>query len=718
MIKLFSGAAMTAFFLMGCSNNASDPANMFKPIDISYPETFRDSIYADTLHGEAVADPYRWMEAEEAPILQKWLDKEDELSRDYLSAIVFRDAVVQRISGLWDHERIRGFRKQGDYSYYFKNTGLQAQDAWFRKLDGGEEEILVDPNAGSRGGQTSLGQVALSSDGRYFAFERSVGGTDWRSIHVYDLEAKKELADTLRWVKYSNIAWAGDGFYYSRYPAPLRGDKTSTPMEFHQVFYHKVGTPQSADQLVFADRARSRRGFCPQTSEDGRFLVLHIWETHSVNAVYIMDLKKASREFIPLVDDMANEFTFVGSKGEHLYFLTNFGAARRKLIKVSISKPDPGFWEEVIPEKQDLLEGVFLAGGKLVAHYLRDAQSLLQVYEEDGTVSSLLPMREPGTISDFYGHAEADRAYFSFESFLTPPTVYELDFSLLTVRVFKAPKVNFNSSVYETKQVIFQSPDGVNLPLFITMRKGIKLHGGNPVLLRGNGSFGYCTTPRFDPEALCFLENGGILADAVLRGGGEYGRDWHEAGVRSKKQHTFDDFQSAAGYLISQGYTRKEKLAIAGSGAGGLLVGVSCNQRPDLFQAAVATSGIYDMIRYQEFTIGARWAYDFGRSEQPKEYDHLKAYSPVHNIVQADYPAMLLLTGDKDDRVFPAHSYKFAAAMQAQQKRTKPVLLRINRDFGGGVNLSTERKIELGADRMSFLFFHLKQPVVYDLDKS
>lgn len=717
MTKLIFGAVFTAVLLSGCNNDPANPQNLFKPIAVAYPVTFRDTLFADTLHGVAVADPFRWMEAEEAPILQEWLDAETKLSQDYLSGIAFRDAVAQRVRDLWNFERVSGFRKKGAYFYYFKNSGLQAQDVFCRRMEGGPEEILLDPNSESRKGGSGLGQVAFSANDKYLAYEVTEGGTDWKTIRIYDLEGNKDLADTLRWVKYSNIAWAGDGFYYSRYPAPVRGDKTSSPMEFHQVFFHKVGTGQSADQLVFADRARSRRGFLPLTSEDGRFLVLQIWETHSGNGVYVMDLKKASPEFVPVVDDMANEFSFIGSKGDHLFFLTNFEAGKKKLIKVSIAKPDPAFWEDLIPEKQDLLKDVALAGGKLIAHYLRDAQSILQVFEADGTESSVLPMQEPGTISDLHGQPEEDAAYFSFESFLTPPGIYELDLNLLTVRVFKPAKVNFNASVYETRQQYFKSPEGVNLSLFITLRKGVKLDGGRPTLLTGNGSFAGCSTPRFDPMALSFLENGGILAQAVLRGGGEYGREWYESGSRSKKQNTFDDFQAAAGYLISQGYTKKEKLAIAGSGPGGLLAGVSINQRPDLFQAAVATSGMYDMLRYQHFTIGGKWSYDFGRSEMAREFDYLNAWSPVHNVQRADYPATLVITGDKDDRVYPAHSYKFAAELQAKQKGQLPILLLVEKGAGELEYMPVDRKIRESADVLSFIFFQLKQPVVYEFKK-
>ncbi|MBK8490267.1 MAG: S9 family peptidase [Saprospirales bacterium] len=710
------GIFAIVLFMIGCKGDPNNPENLFKPISFSYPQPFRDSLFADTLHGVPIPDPYRWMEAEEAPILQDWLDQESALTNDYLAQITFRKAVGQRVRALWNYERISSPRKVGNFLYYFKNSGLQARDPLYRQaLTGGAEELVLDVNTFSRDESINIEQLSFSGDGHYLAFETSEHGSDWRKIQLYDLLENTLLPDTLHWVKYSNIAWSGNGFFYSRYPAPLRGEKTSTPMEFHQVFYHQVGTPSSSDQLIFADRARSRRGFTPQTSEDGRFLVLNIWETYSGNGIYAMDLQRKNPEFVPIVDDMANEFVFIGSTGDHLLFLTNFEADKRKVVKVSIAKPDPGYWEDIIPEGPDLLDNVFLAGGKLVAHYLRDGQSHLQVYETGGGASHMLTISDMGTISDFQSQPGEDRAFFHFESFLTPPTVYEMDLQLLTARIYKAPKVNFNATAYETRLVFFESPDGVNLPLFITLKKGVKLDGNRPTLLTGDGSFNHCMTPRFDPAKLSFLENGGILVQAILRGGGEYGRNWNESGVRSKKQYTFNDFQAAAGYLISQGYTRKEKLAIEGTGSGGLLVGASITQRPDLFQAAITSSGIYDMMRYQHFTIGSKWAYDFGRSEQSREFDYLKAYSPLHNVLPADYPATLLLAGDHDDYIYPAHTYKFAAELQARQVGTRPVLLLVEPHAGSGMGKSVEEQIQEDTDQLSFLFFHLKQPVVYEL---
>ena len=717
MKKKWWGILAAGLIFSGCSTDPNSPENLFKPISVTALQPFRDSLYADTLHGVPVPDPYRWMEAEEAPILQEWLLAESKQAQGYLQRILFREAVGQRVRSLWNYERVSSPRKVGNFLYYLKNSGLQAQDFLYRKtLEGGVEEMVIDPGVFSGDGSTSLEQIAFSGDGAFLAFELAEHGSDWRTIRVYDLRENKLLNDTLRWVRYSNIAWSGNGFFYSRYPAPLRGEKTSTPMEFHQVYFHRVGTPQSADQLIFADRARSRRGFFPKTSEDGRFLVLNIWETHSGNGIYAMDLQRKNPEFIPIVDDMNNEFIFVGSTDTHLLFLTNFEANNRKLIQVSVAKPGPGYWEDVIPEDADLLESVSMGGGRLVAHYLRDAQSYLRVFELDGSASNIITMPEMGTISDIQSQSGEDRAFFRFESFLTPPTVYELDLQLLTARIYRSPKVNFNASVYETRLVFFDSPDGVKLPLFITLKKGTKLNGSNPTLLTGVGSFNFRMTPRFDPSRLSFLENGGILAHAILRGGGEYGWKWYESGVRLKKQNTFNDFQAAAGYLISQRYTKKEKLAVEGAGAGGLLVGVSITQRPDLFQVAIASSGIYDMIRYPLFTIGSKWAFDFGLSNQPREFDYLDRYSPLQNVQDAEYPATLLQTGDHDDFIYPAHTFKFAAELQARQTGSLPILLLIDQHAGSGEGKSTEKRIQEDTDQLSFLFFHLKQPVVYEIN--
>ncbi len=704
-------------FLIGCTNDSRNPDNLFQTIDFSYPQTFRDSLYADTLHGTAVPDPYRWMEAEEAPILQEWLEAEKKMTDSYLSRIPFKKAVEQRVRELWNFERVHDFQKQGDFLYYRKNTGLQDHDLLLRQsLTGGKEEIVIDPNAFSSDGSASLGQLAFSADGNYLAYESRDFGSDWRTIRVHDLRENKPLADTLRWVRNSPIAWAGNGFFYSRYPAPLRGEKTSSPLEFHQVFYHELGGRQAEDRLVFADRARSKRCFFPQTSLDGRFLSLKIWENNSGNGIYVLDLQKENSGFVPIADDILNHFDFVGSEGGNLYLLTDFEADRKRLVRVNINKPAPGFWETVIPEKPDLLHKVYMAGGKFVAHYVRDAQHFLQIYEESGSESIILTMQEPGAIHSFHGKPEEDRAFFTFESFLIAPTTYELDLSLLTAKIYKAPKVNFNSSPYETRLVFVKTTGQADIPIFITMKKGLRLDRNRPTLLLGDGSLGNLASPRFDPAFLSLLENEGVLAQAVLRGGGEYGRKWHEEGVRSRKQNTFDDFQTAAGYLISQGYTRVEKLAILGQGATpGLLAGATAVQRPDLCGAVVAESGLFDMIRYQQFTAGSEWAFDFGRIEEAREFDHLNAISPLHNARTGKYPAMLITTGGHDDRVYPAHSYKFAAELQYRQQNAAPVLFKEKEGAGNAEALSVTRQIRSSADWLSFVYFHLRQVVVYEV---
>ena len=705
--------------LNGCAEDARNPENWFKPIAFIYPQTFQDSLFADTLHGVAVEDPFRWMEAEEAPILQDWLAEQRALSRDYLSQIVFRKGVAQRVHDLWNYERTSSYRQQGAFLYYLHNNGLQEQDVLMRKsLQNSSEEVVLDPNTWSASGSVAIGQIAFSTDSRYLAYERSEYGSDWRTIHLWDLQEMKPLTDTLQWVKYSQIAWAGDGFFYSRYPAPLRGEQTSTPMEFHQVFYHRLGTSQSEDQIVFADRARSRRGFTTQTSSDERFLVLTIWETHSGNGVYVLDRQNESRGFTPIVDDMANAFAFVGSQGENLLFLTDFEADRGRLIQINIQKPDPGFWEVIIPEKHDVLHAVYQTGGKLTAHYIRDAQQFLQLYEADGRESMILTMQEAGAISDFQGRQGADKAYFTFESFLTPPTVYELDAAQGTARIHQAAKVNFQASAYETRLIFFKSGECIDIPMFLTLKKGLKLDGRRPVVLLAEGDFGAVRSPRFDPSMLSLLENEGVLAQAVVRGGREYGREWYESGIRSKKENAINDFQAATDYLISEGYTQREKLAIFGQGAeGGLLVAASIAQRPDLYRVAIAGSGIYDLVRYQQFTIGSKWAYDLGRSEQPREFDYLQAISPLHNTMPAAYPATLSLCGLHDDRVYPAHACKWAATLQANQRGPLPVLFLPEREAGQDWAKPVSMQIRERADLLSFVYFHLQQPVVYDYKK-
>ena len=631
-----------------------------------------------------------------------------------MQKIPFRGAIENRLRELWNFERYSSPRREGDFYYFFRNNGLQNQSVLYRVAELGDEpELVLDPNRWSADGSSALGAYAFSPEGNLLAYQVSEAGSDWRTIRVLDLVENRTLADSIQWVKFSGIAWAGEGFYYCRYPEPAAGERLSGRNEFHQVYYHRIGEAQSDDRLVFADRARPNRGFSAETTEDERYLLLGMWESTSGNALYFKDLTVENGEFMPIAESFEHDYTLVGNQGPNLYFLTNNGAPNGRLVKVNATKPDQGFWEEVLPEEKDVLLEAHLFGEHLLTSYLQDAKSVLRVYALDGERIGTVDLPGIGRVTDLQGAPDQNRAFFAFESFTTPATIYELDISLLTTRAYKAPTINFNSSQYATQQVWYKGYDGVDIPMFLTYKKGLPMDGRRPTLLYGYGGFNISQLPRFQVQRAVVLENNGIFAVANIRGGGEYGEAWHRAGTRSQKQNVFNDFQAAAEYLIQQGYTEPAKLAIEGRSNGGLLVGACLTQRPDLYRVALPAVGVLDMMRYHRFTIGAAWATDYGRSDDPKDFDYLIAYSPLHNVMPTSYPATLITTADHDDRVFPAHSFKFAAELQHRQKGELPILIRVDTNAGHGAGKSTDLQIQENADLLSFLFYNLEEDVVY-----
>ncbi|MCB0551685.1 MAG: S9 family peptidase [Phaeodactylibacter sp.] len=690
----------------------------FRDLAVRYPETFRDTSVVDDYFGTKVADPYRWLEDENSPEALRWIGQQQSLTNNYLKYIPYREAIRRRLTELWNYERYTSPIRRGEYYYMFKNDGLQNQDVLFRmaKLDSPLETVL-DPNRFSSDGTVSLGEIAFSKDGSRLAYQISDAGSDWRSILVRDLSSGRNLQDTVRWVKFSQVAWSGDGFFYSRYPEPLPGEALAGSNEFHQVYYHKLGTSQSEDVLAFADRRNPKRNIYARTTDDERFLVLSVVESTSGNALYFRDLRTDDPTFVPIVEGFDHDFELIGSEENNLYILTNFKAPNKRLLRINTQQPGARYWQEVIPASEDVLQEAYFFGGKLILHYLHDAYSQLKVFSTEGKEEKTIELPGIGTVLEVSGRKDSPEAFYTFSSLIQPNTIYRLDLNSFGQSVFKQPKSAFDSDAYEVKQVRYKSYDGVEVPMFIVHKKGMKLNGNHPTLLYGYGGFDIPVLPVFNRTRFMLfpviLENGGVCAVASIRGGGEFGTAWHEAGTKHRKQNVFDDFQAAAEYLIANQYTNSTKLGIHGASNGGLLVGACLVQRPDLYAVALPAVGVLDMLRYQKFTIGWAWADDYGLSDNEEDFNYLYAYSPLHNVTRQKYPATLITTADHDDRVVPAHSFKFGSALQANQESNAPVLIRIESSAGHGAGTPTSKRIEAGADMLSFMLYNMKEGVIY-----
>ncbi len=701
----------------GCANNTdtADTAD-FKTIPVEYPETERDTSIRDTFSGISVADPYRWLEDDRAEAVEAWVSRQQRVTENYLNALPGRAELRSRLKKLWNYERYTAPVKAGDFYYFFKNDGLQDQDVLYRQTElNGAEELVLDPNTFSRDGSVSVSGYAFSDDGTLMAYQRSEAGSDWKTIFVKDLESGRHLADTVRWVKFSNIAWYKDGFFYSRYPKPKEGEAYSGSNQFHQLYYHQVGTAQEEDELVFADRINPRRNVYASVTDDQRFLVLSQSESTSGNALYFRDLTEDGLFFEPVVERFEHDFELVGNEGRFLYLLTNYGAPNRRLIQVDTRQPEERYWKEVLPETENMLQSVEMIGGKFLTNYLTDAHSALALYSTDGKIEKRLSLPGMGTVTQTEGKAGSTEAFLSYTTFLSPGTIYRLDLQEESLLPYKQPELDFDQEYYEVRQVTYQSYDGTSIPMFIISKKGLTLDGSHPTLLYGYGGFNIPITPAFNrTRSMLFplvLENGGVCAVANIRGGGEFGTAWHKAGTKHNKQNVFDDFQAAAEYLIANKYTSASKLAIHGRSNGGLLVGACLTQRPDLYAVALPAVGVLDMLRYHQFTIGWAWASDYGRADEEEDFDYLYAYSPLHNVSKQAYPATLITTADHDDRVVPAHSFKFAAALQYHQQGEEPVLLRVEKSAGHGAGQSTASLIEQAADMLAFMFYHTETPI-------
>ncbi|MGB7844102.1 MAG: prolyl oligopeptidase family serine peptidase [Candidatus Acidiferrum sp.] len=676
-----------------------------------YPQP-RKGDQVDDYHGTKVADPYRWLEDDNSAETAKWVEAENKVTFGYLEKIPYRAQVKQRLEQLYNYPKYTAPFRKGEPLFFTKNDGLQNQNVVYAQkgLDG-TPEVLLDPNKFSADGTTRMGLFEVSHDGRYAAYGMQVGGSDWQELHVLDVAAKKDLADDLKWLKFGGGAWAGKGFFYSRFDEPEKGHELSSKNEFQKVYYHKLGAPQSEDELVYEDKAKPQRFHVVRTTDDERFAILMIDDRGKGkrgNALYCRDVSKNEKTFTPIVSEITDDsYEVVDDVDGKLLIATNHEAPNRKVVLYDPANPKAR-WKEVIPEKPEALENVRSAGGKLFATYLKDVASHVYVYSFAGELENEIALPGVGTTSGFQGNRGDTSVFYLYSSFNYPSTVLRYDLAAKKSSVFKAPEIpGFHPEEYETKEVFFNSKDGTRVPMFLVYKKGLKLDGANPTLLYAYGGFNITIPPNFNSLRLALLEQGFVYASANLRGGGEYGENWHEAGIKVRKQNVFDDYIAAAEWLIANKYTSPEHLAINGGSNGGLLVGAVMNQRPDLFRVAVPQVGVMDMLRFQKFTIGWNWAADYGSSDNADEFKALYAYSPLHNIKPAaKYPATLITTADHDDRVVPAHSFKYAATLQAEANHANPVLIRIDTKSGHGAS-STTKAIETTADIYSFIFYNL-----------
>ena len=700
----------TIVFLFGC--NDDDQMDGPSAADLEYPETQKvDTV--DTYFGTEVPDPYRWLEDDNAEATEAWVETQNKITFGYLNAIPFRDKIRSKVEDLIDYERVSAPSKHGDYYYYYKNDGLQDQSVFYRTNDLGsaDEEMVLNPNTFSDDGTISMAGTSFSQDGSMMTYLISDGGSDWRKAITLNTETMEMVGDTLHNLKFTGISWKGtDGFYYSSYERPVKGEALTEANQNHKVYYHKLNTPQSEDNVVFGDDIKSRIAGGSLT-EDERFLVISASSGTSGNELYIKDLKNPGDGFKTVVDNQNNDQYVINSDGDQLMIYTNRDAPNYRVVTTDISNPTPANWEDLIPETDQALTGASTAGGYLFLNYLEDAKSSIKQMTLEGDSVRAVELPGIGSAGGFGGDQDDEELFYTFTSFTYPSTVFRYDIESGESTLYEQPDVAFDSDQYETEQVFYTSKDGSEIPMFIVHRSDVELDGSNPTILYGYGGFNISITPSYSTRWASWLELGGIVAVANLRGGGEYGESWHDAGTKMNKQNVFDDFIAAGEYLINEKYTRSEKLAIMGGSNGGLLVGATMTQRPDLAGVAIPQVGVLDMLRYHLFTIGAAWASDYGRSDDSKEmFEYLYGYSPYHNLEpDTEYPATLITTADHDDRVVPAHSFKFAARLQEYHSGDEPVLIRIETRAGHGAGTPTSKTIEQLTDIFSFTLYNMNE---------
>jgi prolyl oligopeptidase len=677
---------------------------------IKYPVTKKENV-VDDYNGVKVEDPYRWLEDDNSEETKAWVQEENKATFDYLSKIPYRDKIKKRIEEMWNYPKYGAPFRKGDFYYFSKNDGLQNQSVWYRQKSlTGKPEIFIDPNKLSDDGTVSLGGINFSLDGKYAAYTVQKSGSDWQEGYVMDIATKKLLSDKLDWLKFTGFSWKGDeGFYYSHYPEPKDGDALKGKNVDRKVYYHKLGTPQSKDRLIYEDKEHPQRFAGVDLTEDERFLILTTSEGTSGGEIRFWDTKDPSQtKFSLLIPGFATQPDIVDDAGDKLLLKTNDGAPNYKLVLIDPKNPSKENWKTIIPEQKEVLLGVGTGGGFLFASYLKDASTKVYQYTYNGKLVHEIKLPGIGTAGGFGTERKYKEFFYTFTSFNYPPTIFKYDIKTGQSSLFRKTEVKFKPEDYEVKQVFVNSKDGTKVPVFLTYKKGLLLNGNNPTLMYGYGGFNIPTTPGFSPSVIFFLEQGGVYASVCMRGGSEYGEDWHKSGMLEKKQNVFDDFISAGEWLINNKYTNSGKLAIQGGSNGGLLIGACITQRPELFKVAIPQVGVMDMLRYHKFTIGYAWAVEYGSSDNPEQFKYLYKYSPLHNLKPGvKYPATLITTADHDDRVVPAHSFKFAATLQADNASDNATLIRIETKAGHGGGMPTSKRIELATDIWSFVMYNL-----------
>jgi prolyl oligopeptidase len=679
---------------------------------LKYPVTKKVET-VDNYFGTKVSDPYRWLENDTSAATAEWVKEQNQVTNDYLSKIPFREKIREKLTKIWNYPKYGVPFREGPWYFYNKNNGLQNQSVLYvRKGLEGTPRVLLDPNTFSPDGTVALAGISASHDGKYLAYSIARSGSDWNEIHVMEIETGKLLPDTLKWVKFSGMAWQKKGFYYSRFEEPKQGEELTGENKSHKVFYHVVGTPQKSDRLVYENKKFPNHNYRAQVTEDEHFLIIYEVESTTGNALWYQNLDLKQSGFKLLAPGFDNDYNVIDNIGDKLIVMTNLNAPKKMLILMDPVKPDPVNWKTIIPERVDVLEAATLTGDKIISTYMQKAMSKAYVYDLSGKFLYEMELPGLGTLTGIRGKMTDNIAFYGFTGFLYPSAIFKYDVGNNKSTIYNASEIDFNPNEYETTQVSYMSKDKTTITMFLVYKKGLKYDGNNPTLLYGYGGFNISMTPSFNISRTIFLANGGVFAVANIRGGGEYGEKWHKAGIKEKKQNVFDDFIAAAEYLINEKYTSPDKLAIMGGSNGGLLVGACMTQRPELFRVAIPQVGVMDMLRYHKFTIGRVWASDFGTSDTKEEFEYLYKYSPLHNLKKGvKYPATLATTGDHDDRVVPMHTFKYMATLQEDQTGDNPVIVRIETKAGHGSGKPTTMVIDEAADIWSFIMYNLGMTV-------
>ena len=697
---------LSVFMLLAIVINSSFAQKANK--GIKYPSSKKQNVI-DMFYGTKVVDPYRWLEDGQSDQTKKWITEQNELTQSYIKKISFREKINKRLNKLWNYEKRSTPFKGGNYYFQFQNNGLQDQHVlYYSDNSDGPFTVFLDPNKMSTDGSVALHSTSVSNDGKYLAYGVSHSGSDWTEFYIKDVEENRILSDHIKWSKYSNASWYKDGFYYQKFDEPMEGENALTATNtFAKIYYHRVGKPQLEDKLIFSDPQNPKRYFDTYVTPDERFLVIYGHGATAGNIVIVKDLSIPNALLSMIIDNFDNDHSIIGNIGEELLMLTNYDAPNYRLVRINPKQTHPRNWQDIIPESENVLSEVRYSGGKLIANHLVDASNRLSVYQLDGSLEKEIELSTFSAISLGRSHPTDSIIHFSQSSCTSPTEIYKYNLEDQSLQIAFKPKVDIDSEQFVTKQIFYQSKDGTKVPMFIFHKKDLQLDGNNPALLFGYGGFNISMTPSFSLFHYMFIENNGIVAIPNIRGGGEYGEYWHKLGIKKLKQNSFDDFIAAAEYLIQNKYTSKEKLAMRGGSNGGLLVGACMNQRPDLFKVALPAVGVMDMVRYHKFTVGWAYADDYGTSDNEEEFKTLYAYSPLHNITEQTYPATLVTTSDHDDRVVPAHSFKFAATLQEKASKVNPALIRIEMKGGHGAGLPVSKRIEAYTDELSFTFYNL-----------